>query len=128
MIVDTSAIVAIFVGETGHEAVLAKLSQATIAGVGTPTLAETGIVLAARLGRDPRSLLLRFLQESGIAPIPFGEAHWREAVEAYARFGRGRHRAGLNFGDCLSYATARLAGRPLLCVGDDFKKTDLALA
>jgi ribonuclease VapC len=128
VIVDTSAIVAIFVAEPGHEEVLRKLSQATVAGVGAPTLAETGIVLAARLGRDPRSLLLRFLQESGIAAIPFGEAHWREAVEAYARFGRGRHRAGLNFGDCLSYATARLAGRPLLCVGNDFKKTDLALA
>src|SRR2546422_564477 len=78
--------------------------------------------------REKDAELRRFLQESGLVPIPFGEAHWREAVEAYARFGRGRHRAGLNFGDCLSYATARLAGRPLLCVGDDFKKTDLALA
>ena len=60
--------------------------------------------------------------------MPFGEAHWREALAAYRRFGRGRHRANLNFGDCLSYAVARLAGEPLLFVGDDFAATDLPRA
>lgn len=60
--------------------------------------------------------------------VPFGEDHWRQAAEAYARFGRGRHKAALNFGDCLSYAVARLADQPLLCVGDDFARTDLAPA
>jgi ribonuclease VapC len=65
------------------------------------------------------------LQELGINEIPFSQVHWREAVEAYQRFGRGRHPARLNFGDCLSYATARLAGQPLLFIGEDFIKTDL---
>lgn len=60
--------------------------------------------------------------------MPFGEAHWREAVEAYRRFGKGRHPAGLNFGDCLTYATAKLAGEPLLFVGEDFPATDLEAA
>jgi ribonuclease VapC len=89
---------------------------------------ETGIVLAARLGRDPLPLLMRFLQEFDITPVPFGPDHWRESVEAYLRYGKGRHPAGLNLGDCCSYAVARLADQPLLCAGDDFPQTDLALA
>jgi ribonuclease VapC len=60
--------------------------------------------------------------------IPFTEDHWRLAVEAYVRFGKGRHAAALNFGDCLTYAIARLAEQPLLFVGGDFAKTDLTPA
>jgi ribonuclease VapC len=69
--------------------------------------------------------LTGILQELGINEIPFSQVHWREAVEAYQRFGRGRHPAKLNFGDCLSYATALLAGQPLLFVGNDFNQTDI---
>ena len=60
--------------------------------------------------------------------VPFADEHWRVAVDAYTRFGKGRHRAGLNFGDCLTYAVARLAEQPLLFVGDDFRKTDVVVA
>ncbi|MEX2554466.1 MAG: type II toxin-antitoxin system VapC family toxin [Actinomycetota bacterium] len=60
--------------------------------------------------------------------VPFGENHWQEAVEAFERYGRGRHDASLNFGDCMSYAIARLAGEPLLCTGRDFVRTDLEIA
>jgi ribonuclease VapC len=60
--------------------------------------------------------------------VPFGEDHWPVAVDAYARFGNGRHPASLNFGDCLTYAVARLAEQPLICVGDDFAKTGLPIA
>ena len=60
--------------------------------------------------------------------MAFGEEHWREAVTAYNRFGRGRHEAQRNFGDCMAYAIAKLAGEPLLCTGADFAKTDLHLA
>jgi len=60
--------------------------------------------------------------------VPFSEEHAREAAEAFARFGKGRHRAALNFGGCMSYAMAKLAGQPLLCTGADFAKTDLKLA
>jgi len=98
------------------------------AGIGAPTLVETGIVLASRLGVAGRTLLARAVDELALVPIPFGEEHWPVALEAYLRFGRGRHPAGLNFGDCLTYAIARLAGEPLLCLGGDFAKTDLALA
>jgi ribonuclease VapC len=60
--------------------------------------------------------------------VPFGEGHWPVAVDAFIRFGKGRHPASLNFGDCLTYAVARLADQPLICVGDDFAKTDLTTA
>jgi ribonuclease VapC len=85
-------------------------------------------VLAARLQRDPRDLVVRLLDEFSVAEIPFGDGHWKEAVEAYLRFGKGWHKADLNFGDCLTYAVARLAGEPLLFIGDDFAQTDLDLA
>ena len=58
--------------------------------------------------------------------MPFGEAEWYAAGEAFNRYGRGRHKASLNFGDCLSYATAHVAGDRLLYVGDDFRHTDLS--
>ncbi len=86
-----------------------------------------GIVLSARLRSDARGLLARLLQESGIAVLHVTEAHFGVAVDAWLRFGKGRHPASLNFGDCLSYATAVLAGAPLLCVGDDFAQTDVEL-
>jgi ribonuclease VapC len=128
VILDSSAIVAIVLREPGYEALLAKLGAARVAGVGAPTLAETGLVLTAKLGKNVRPLVSRFLQETGLLIIPFGEQHWRVAVDAYARFGKGRHVAGLNFGDCLAYATARMAGQPLLCLGDDFAHTDVPVA
>lgn len=128
MIVDASALLAIVFQEPGHEMLLARLGQADAAAAGTPTLAETGIVLHARLGAAADGMLERMLDELAIQEIPFGEVHWREAVDAFRRFGRGRHAASLNFGDCLAYAAARLAGEPLLFVGDDFARTDLERA
>lgn len=128
MIVDTSALVAVVLKEPGYEEIIAKLAAATGPGIGTPTLAELGIVLTARLGADPQSIIVRLLDELEIVEVLFGEDHWREALSAFSRFGRGRHPARLNFGDCLTYAVARLADEPLLFVGDDFDKTDLAVA
>ena len=128
MILDSSALIALIFKEPGHEQIMDKLTEAEYLGIGTPTLAEAGIVLTARMGHPSRSLLTGLLQELGINEIPFGQVHWREAVEAYQRFGRGRHPARLNFGDCLSYATAKLAGQQLLFVGHDFSQTDIEQA
>jgi ribonuclease VapC len=125
VIVDTSALVAITFREPGHRELITKLAAAHAAGIGAPTLAETGLVLAARLRRDSRDLVVRLLDEFGIVEIPFGDPHWKEAIDAYLRFGKGRHKARLNFGDCLTYAVARLAGEPLLFAGNDFAATDL---
>jgi ribonuclease VapC len=128
MILDTSAILAVFLKEPGYEAVLEALVAADAVGIGAPTLAEAGIVLEARFGERAVVWLQQFAEEFRLTEIPFGALHRREAVAAYVRYGRGRHKAGLNYGDCLTYAVARLAGQQLLCVGSDFALTDLELA
>ena len=128
MILDSSVIVAIALREPGYEELVAKLRLAEVIGVGAPTLTETGMVLSTRLGTEPQGLLDRFLRDFGVVSVAFGEEHWREALEAFRRFGKGRHPAALNFGDCLSYAVARLAGHPLLFVGEDFSRTDIEAA
>lgn len=128
MIIDSSAIIAIIFRERDYERLLEKLTDVNNVGISTATLVETGIIVSARLGRDARPTLYRFLDEAGIVEVPFGAEHWREAVGAYLQFGKGRHPARLNFGDCIAYATSKLAGSPLLCVGDDFPRTDLELA
>lgn len=120
--------VAILLKEPDHDALIEKLIATSQVGIGTPSMVEAGIVLSARLGQDAQGMLARFLREAAIAQIPFGDVHYGVAVDAWLRFGKGRHPAGLNLGDCLAYATARLANRPLLCVGDDFSRTDLELA
>ena len=128
MIVDSSTIIAILLKEPGYERLMAALGAAQVVGIGAPTLVETGIVLTARLGPAGMSILGRFVQESGAVVVPFGDAHWQTAVDAFDRFGKGRHPAALNFGDCLSYATSMMTGQPLLAVGQDFPLTDLQLA
>jgi ribonuclease VapC len=128
MILDSSALVAVARREPGYDAIVDKLLAAGIAAIGTPTLAETGIVLRRRIGDAADGLLERMLDEFGIQEIPFGEIHWREAVDAHRRYGKGVHPANLNFGDCMTYATAKLAGAPLLYVGDDFSHTDIEAA
>src|SRR5690606_12537808 len=103
VILDASALLAIVFREAGFEGLLERIRQAPAVAAGTPTLAETGIVLHARLGERSRGLLERLLDELEVEEVPFGEVHWREAVDAYRRFGKGRHAAALNFGDCLTY-------------------------
>lgn len=77
---------------------------------------------------DARPIVAGLLDNLELSTIPVSDAHWRAAVEAFRRFGRGRHRAALNFGGCLAYAVASLANEPLLFVGDDFAHTDLTAA
>lgn len=127
MILDSSAIVAVLLKEPDHEWLLERLADHPEPGVGAPTMVETGIVLAARIGERGQTLLGRLAQGYEFAILPCDAEHWTIAVQAFLRFGKGRHPAGLNFGDCLTYATARLAGEPLLCLGEDFAKTDLPL-
>ncbi|HEX5642056.1 MAG TPA: type II toxin-antitoxin system VapC family toxin [Thermoleophilia bacterium] len=127
MVLDTSVIVAILLGQAEAAALHQLLVVQSPSLVGSPTLAEAGIVLQGRIGQTGLAALRGFLVEYDVHAVPFGEEHWRLAAQAFGRFGKGRHPAGLNFGDCLTYATAKLAARPLLCVGDDFAQTDLEL-
>ena len=128
MILDTSAIVAMVLKEPGHKVLREKLVAADAVGIGAPTLAETALVLSARLKTDARGLLARFLSEAEVEVIPFGDAHYSAAAGAWLSYGRGRHPANLSLGDCMAYAAATVAGQPLLCVGDGLPNTDISLA
>jgi ribonuclease VapC len=128
VIVDSSVLVAIVLREPGFESLLERVLSASHAGIGAPTLAETGLVLSAKIGKNASRIVAALVREIGLATVPFGDEHWKAAVDAYSRYGKGRHAAALNFGDCLTYAVARLAQEPLLCVGNDFPRTDLQMA
>ncbi len=128
MIVDSSAIVAVLLREPGYEALLDRIAADENVAVGAPTLAETAIVLTARMGLMGRTLLARFVDEVELVVIPFDDEHWQIAADAFLRFGKGRHTAALNFSDCMTYAVARLAEEPLLYLGDDFAETDIRSA
>jgi ribonuclease VapC len=128
VILDSSAVAAIFLRRPGCDRLIDALAAAPQAGVGAPTLAEASFEIALATGRDVHPLLARFLQEFDLAIVPFSDQHYRAAVEAFRRFGKGRHAAALDFGDCLAYAVARLARQPLLAADPSFRKTDLDLA
>ena len=125
MTVDSSALVAILFAEPGYLDLVDRVLEADVVRVGAPTLVETGVVLTARRGKPALAQLHDLIRELDITIVPFGEREWQAAVAAYQRFGRGRHKASLNFGDCLAYATAAVAGDSLLFVGDDFTSTNI---
>jgi len=83
------------------------------------------MVAIGRFGGEGETLLEQFLEDWKVDVLPFEENHWRVADDAFIRYGKGRHPAALNYGDCMAYASARLAGMPLLFVGNDFAKTDI---
>jgi len=128
MVLDTSVIVAVHLREPGWELLVERIDAAEVLVVGVPTLLETAMVLTARLGRDARPEISAFLRRIEAEVVPFNEEHLDAAITAFIRFGRGRHPAALNFGDCMSYAVASAAGMPLLFTGDDFSRTDIAQA
>ena len=131
MIVDSSVVLSIFLRRSGHLRLIEALAHAERAGIGAPTLAEAGFRLGRETGRDVHGLLARFLQEFDIEVVPFSAAHARAAVDAWRRFGPGQGRAeaaGLDFGECLAYAVARLARQPLLTADPRLARTDLELA
>jgi ribonuclease VapC len=125
MVLDSSAIVAIHLKEPGHERLIEAIEKAEIAVVGVPTLLEAAMVLSTLLGQDARPLLFAFVRRLETEVVAFNEEHLDAATTAFLRFGRGRHAAGLNFGDCMSYAVAAVAGMPLLFTGEDFARTDI---
>jgi ribonuclease VapC len=89
------------------------------------SLVEGGIVMQRRQGDDGEVCFDRLVHRLDLEIVPVTREHAEIARAAYRRFGKGRHPAGLNFGDCFSYALARALGEPLLFVGDDFSQTDI---
>jgi len=125
MIVDTSAIIAILRGEADANTLTRALQQAPVRRVSAATYVEAAVF--ADCNREP--VLSRrfddFFREAAIVVESVTAEQAKIAREAYRDFGKGQHRAGLNFGDCFSYALAKVAGEPLLFKGDDFRHTDI---
>lgn len=124
--VDTSAVVAIVLGELDAEAFVSVIEREHSI-LSAATLTEASIVVEARQGPDA-TRDLQTLVDAAIEIVPFDHEHSRSAFAAWKRFGKGRHPAALNMGDCYSYATASIAGVPLLFKGTDFTQTDIESA
>ena len=128
MIVDTSVLIAILLAEEGFENYLRVLQQAPLKRIAAPTLLEATMVILGRKGEQGPELLDDLLRTAQIETTTFTPDHATVARQAFLRYGKGRHAAGLNFGDCISYATAKLEAMPLLFKGDDFRQTDIEAA
>ena len=127
MVVDSSAIVAILFDEPEREIFVALLAAATSRLMSAAGRVELTIVIEGRKRDAGRMELDLFLREAAIEIVPVTPEQADLACEAFRCFGKGRHPASLNFGDCFAYALAKETGEPLLCKGDDFARTDIAL-
>lgn len=128
MVIDTSAFVAVLLGEPERERFIELLADAEDPLISAATVVETSIVMLAKTGPNGVSDLDELLAAAAVRCVAVDTAQAHLAREAYARFGKGRDPAGLNYGDCFAYALARATERPLLFKGDAFTRTDIAVA
>jgi len=127
LVVDTSAAVAVILGEPGSDELAGHLEDALARLMSAAIRVELGIVIEARLGPAGQDVVDRFLRDAKIDVVPVDEDLAGRAMSGWRRYGKGRHRAGLNFGDCFSYALAERTGHPVLCTRDEFAATDIAV-
>ena len=127
MIIDTSAFLAILEDEPDRRAFTEAIAAAAARRISATTFLETSMVIEARHGAVGVQRLDMLIESAGIEVVAVDWVQARVARQAFADFGKGRHPAGLNYGDCFAYALARQRGEPLLCKGDDFLRTDLDL-
>jgi ribonuclease VapC len=125
IVVDTSAVLAALTGERARDRVNEVLARSARTLMSAANYVESMIVVTARYGDDGAHDLRSYLDAAGVEVVAVDRALADEAVRAWSTFGRSRHRAALNFGDCFAYALARSRGAPLLYVGDDFGHTDV---
>lgn len=128
MVIDSSALVAVIRGEPESQHFLMLIRSAVPRVVAAPTAVEASIVMLSKFGEAGLTALEELMAETRIEVAPVTAEHVAIAIDAFRRFGKGRHRAGLNFGDCFSYALARTTGESLLFKGDDFNHTDVVRA
>lgn len=127
LVADTSAILAAAFAERQRDAVLAALAKADGVLLSSSCLLEGSIVAQSRLGGEGQAEMRLLLEAFAVEIVPFTAEQAVIASDAWRRFGKGRHPAGLNIIDCCSYALSTQAGAPLLAVGSDFTRTDLDL-
>jgi ribonuclease VapC len=127
LVVDTSAAVAVILGESGSEELAVHLEDALARRMPAAIRVELGIVIEARLWPAGQDVVDRFLRDAKIEIVAVDADLAARAMSGWRRYGKGRHPAGLNFGDCFTYALAERTGHPVLCTGDDFAATDMAV-
>lgn len=125
MVLDTSALLAILQDEPERRSLNEAIEAAESRVMSAANFVEASIVIESRYGAEGLRELDRFLDRAGVDLIGVDVEQGTVARDAFSRFGKGRHPAGLNFGDCFAYALARILAQPLLQKGDDFSKTDL---
>jgi ribonuclease VapC len=125
MVIDTSALLAILQDEPDRRAFTEAIEAAESRSLSVASFVETSLVIEARFGAEGIRHLDRLIERAGVTLVPVDLEQGKLARQAFTRFGKGRHAAGLNFGDCFSYALAQFLGEPLLCEGQDFAQTDL---
>ncbi len=128
MVIDTSALLAILQDEPERRAFNLAIEAAAARRVSVATWLEVSIVAEARWGAEGLRDLDLLVDRAALELVPVDVGQGKAARRAFSRFGRGRHPAGLNYGDCFSYALAHQLGEPLLFQGEDFEKTDIAVA
>jgi ribonuclease VapC len=126
IVVETSALIALLFAEPTAAAIAARISSSPNPVLPSSAYVEASFVYCGRNGAAGLQRLDELIADLGLEIIPFTPIHARAAADAFLRFGKGRHPTGLNFGDCMSYAVAKVEGLPLLYVGADFAMTDVA--
>jgi len=127
MVLDSSAIFALLVGEPEADRIASAVEADPIRLVSAATLVEIGIVVEAKLGDPGARELDALIQDLSATIVPVTEGHATYALRGFREFGKGRHRAGLNFGDVFAYALSAASGEALLFKGADFGHTDVAI-
>jgi ribonuclease VapC len=125
MVLDTSAATAVILGEPDATFYARAILEARQVQMSAVSALEVALVIGGRKGDNGRAEVAHFMATSRVYVVPFDAEQLRLAREAWWTYGKGRHRARLNLGDCCSYALAKLTGEPLLYKGDDFARTDL---
>ena len=125
MVIDTSALMAILQDAPERRALNEAIEAADSRAMSVATFVEVSIVIESRYGTDGLRDLDLFLDRAGIELVSVDVEQGKAARDAFSRFGKGRHPAGLNLGDCFAYALARVLGEPLLYRGDDFSRTNV---
>ena len=128
MILDTSALVAILYKEPEAAAFAQLIHDADVCRMSVANYVELAMVVESQLGSEAMQQAQAFFRRAAIAIEPVTIDHGELARQAFLDFGKGRHKAGLNFGDCFSYALAKATGEPLLFKGNDFSQTDIEAA
>jgi ribonuclease VapC len=127
MLIDSSALLAILQSEPERRSFIDAIESADSARISVASFVETSIVIETRYGAEGLRDLDRFVSRASIELVAVDQEQGQLARSAFSRFGKGRHRAGLNFGDCFSYAAAISLREPLLFKGDDFTYTDVPI-